>query len=78
MENVSNHDIKMEYLEKNILGLKIELDYARKEIEKKIENCKKSINEDNKDTTERFLIAKKLSKKIYLEYSSTLGRLISL
>merc|ERR1711957_49565 len=40
-----------------------------KEIEIRIKSCDKLVMEDNKDTTERFLVAKRLSKKMYLEYT---------
>ena len=69
MENVNDHDIISKDLSNDFQKLQKKLINVREEIKNKIELLRNKINEDNKDSTERFLVAKKLSKKIYLEYN---------
>jgi hypothetical protein len=52
-----------------ISNLEVKIAELREKLKKKIEETQKIIKEDNKDSTERYLISKKLSKKAYLEYS---------
>lgn len=69
MENGIEIEHKNEDLKNNLSLLKNELSKTRKEIQDKINYCTRLVKEDNKDTTEKFLISKKLAKKKYLEYT---------
>jgi len=69
MDNLYDYDKINKDLTNDYKDLHDKLKKVREKIKDEIELCKNKIKEDNKDSTERFLVAKKLSKKIYLEYT---------
>ena len=69
LNSSNNNETKINVYNRNQSDLEARIKDLREKLKNQIEETYQVILGDNKDSTEKYLISKKLSKKYYLEYS---------